>query len=195
VARRDIISLLDRQVTSSRGRLGELTQTFYEGKIDRSVWLEQMRDEIKNAHLTNRALGKGGFDRLGFSDYGSVGGRLHADYRRLESFADDIANGDISIAQALNRSNMYAGNARIQYWEASRSTLVAGPGEMMIEKRNLNPGETCEDCLNYHNQGWQLAAVLPSPGISSACMSNCNCDLESRIIPASEADQWIGTRR
>tara|TARA_R110000868_G_scaffold117128_1_gene311389 strand:+ start:1757 stop:2422 length:666 start_codon:yes stop_codon:yes gene_type:complete len=195
VARRDIVSLLDKQVTSGAERLGELTRDFHEGKIDRAVWLEQMRGEVKTAHLTNRALGAGGWDRLTQADYGAVGGRLQADYRRLEGFADDIASGKASIAQALNRSNMYAGNARVQFWDAERERRTSGTGNVLIERRVLGAAEHCNSCVDFYEQGWQMAGQLPSPGVDSECLSNCKCVIVSKEVPVLIAGEWIGTRR
>jgi hypothetical protein len=197
VARREIVSLLDAQVTSGKERLGELTRDFHEGKMDRAVWLEQMRGEIKTAHLTNRALGAGGWDRLTQADYGAVGGRLQADYRRLEGFADDIASGKASIAQALNRSNMYAGNARVQFWDAEnqRRKDNVTPGNALLEKRTLGAAEHCASCVGYYSQGWQPAGTLPEPGEGSECLTNCQCVKEYKEVPALIAGEWIGTRR
>ena len=125
-----------------------------------------------------------------------MGGKLQADYRRLLNFADAIANGEITIAQALNRANMYAGNARTQYWDAWRSRNRAGVGRTLIEKRNLGAAEHCGDCTTLHARGWQMAGTLPTPGDGSTeCLSNCKCTLEVREVDVLIVGEWLGTRR
>lgn len=196
VARREIVGLLNAHTNAGENRLGDLATALHEGRISRGVFAEQFATEIKRLHLQNRALGAGGWDGLTQADYGAVGGKLQADYRRLLNFADAIANGEISIAQALNRANMYAGNARTQYWEAWRARNRAGIGRVLIEKRNLGAAEHCPDCTELHARGWQMEGVLPTPGDGSTeCLSNCACTMEVREVDILIVGEWLGTRR
>jgi hypothetical protein len=196
VARREIMGLLNAQTNQGGDRLVDLATALRDGRISRGVFAEQFALEIKRQHLQNRALGAGGWDRLTAADYGAVGGKLQADYRRLLNFADAIANGEITIAQALNRANMYAGNARTQYWDAWRSRNRAGVGRTLIEKRNLGAAEHCGDCTALHARGWQMAGQLPTPGDGSTeCLSNCRCTLEVREVDVLIVGEWLGTRR
>lgn len=171
-----------------------LTTAFHEGRIAPAVWVEQMSTNIKRLHLQNRALGAGGWDRLTQADYGAIGGRLRVEYQRLGDFAVAIQNGDSSIAQSLNRVNMYAGTARRQYWQSLESRQLAPPGMVTLEKRNLGRAEHCDDCVEYYNMGWQLIGTMPEPGDGSACMSNCQCTKEYRQVRSEEVRNYIGRR-
>lgn len=194
VARGRIVELLDESIQETQTRMVALTTAFHEGRIAPAVWVEQMSTNLKRLHLQNRALGAGGWDRLTQADYGAVGGRLRAEYQRLGDFAVAIQNGDSSIAQSLNRVNMYAGTARRQYWQAHEARQIAAPGMVTIEKRNLGHAEHCSDCVEYYNRGWQMLGTLPEPGDESQCMSNCQCTKEYRQVRVEEAQNFIGRR-
>jgi len=196
VARSRILGLLDDQVIGAEQRLGELTTAYHEGRLSGSVWVEQMRTQLRRLHLQNAALGAGGWDRLGPREFGRVGGNLRADYQRLESFARDIQDGTLTIGQALNRTNLYIGNARVEFWEAERERVPApGAGNVALERRMLGIAEHCEDCIDFYDQGWQRLGQLPPPGRQSVCLTNCKCRFERTEVLSSVMGEWIGTKR
>lgn len=196
VARREIVRMMNANVAGTETRLASLTIAAHEGRLSPSTFAEQFRTEIKRLHLQNRALGAGGWDRLTQSDYGAVGGKLAADYARVNRFAEALANGDITLAQALNRANMYAGNARTQYWESWRDRNRASIGRVIIEKRNLGAAEHCPDCVELHARGWQMQGQLPTPGDGSTeCLTNCQCTIEAKEVDYLVVGEWLGTRR
>lgn len=195
VGRQAIVSLLDSHVAGSEERLARLVTTYSEGNVSPSVFAEQMRSELKRIHLQARALGAGGWDRLTQSDYGSIGGKLRADYQRIEQLARGIADGDVSLPQALNRAQGYVGNARIGYWDAQREREQPQPGNVIIERRVLGAAEHCQSCLDYYAEGWQLQGILPSPGTDSECGTHCRCHIISREVNRLIVGEYIGTRR
>jgi hypothetical protein len=197
VSRRDILSLLDGSINTAQDRLGALTAALHEGSISPAVWTDQMRTELRRLHLQNRALAAGGWDNLTPRDFGAIGYKLRDDYQRLSSFARDIINGDSTLAQSLSRSNMYAGRARTNFWEAERDRATPSASDRrLIERRLLGAAEHCRTCISLYNDGWQPAGVLPIPGDGSTeCLTNDRCVLERREVPLSELDQWIGTRK
>jgi hypothetical protein len=179
VARRDILGLMERQINSSEQRLADLTTALHEKRISPAIWQEQMRTELRRLHTTNAALGAGGFDRLTAKEWGRTGGLLRSDYQRLTNLANDIVAGKASLPQALQRVHGYIGNARVNFFEAERDAMRA-TGRQFEERRRLGASEHCEDCLEYHAQGWQPLGVLPVPGVGSICATRCRCQLERR---------------
>lgn len=183
-ARRDIINLLETHVDSAERRLGELTTAYFEGNISPSTFQVTMRDELRQLHSQQRALGAGGWDRMDNRAWGSVGGRLGGfggDYERMTNLARDIANGEVTLPQALNRINGYVGNSRIQFWEAEREA-ARQTGRMYEERRRLGNSEHCSDCVDYAAQGYQPLDTLPPPGIGSICSTHCRCTLERKEV-------------
>lgn len=196
VSRRNIVGLLDANVRAGEDRLAALTIAAHDGRLAPSTFVEQFRAEIRRLHLQNRALGSGGWINMTQADYGAVGGKLNADYRRAQGFAEAIANGEISLAQALNRARLYAGNARTQYWEAWRDRQDPRIGRVIIEKRELGAAEHCPGCLELHARGWQMQGVLPTPGDGSTeCLSGCMCTIVAREVDVLIVGEWLNTRR
>lgn len=196
VARQHITGLLDNQVQATAETLTALTTAAHEGRLAPAAYVEQMRTEVRRLTLQNAALGAGGFDKLTQSDYGRVGAQLRGEYQRIVQFAEQMKAGEVTLPQALNRAEMYAGTARKQFWEAEAAHVEPSePGMAILERRLLGVAEHCEDCTQYYDQGWQPLGVLPEPGQESACMSNCKCKKVRMEVRIDEADEWIGTKR
>lgn len=196
VSRRDILGVMEAQTTGLESRLGALTQALADGQLSPAWYLEQASTELRRAHLQQRALGAGGWDRLTARDYGSVGRKLRDDYARLVTLAQGIQDGTVTLPQAMTRIQGYAGSARLEFMEAERQRQQADEGMALIEKRNLAVAEHCGDCLELHSRGWQPVGVLPLPGDGSTeCGTHDRCTIVSRQVPVDDVGEWIGTRR
>ena len=187
VSRNNIVSLLETQVDSTERRLGALVNAAHEGRVSPSWFAETMRTELRRAHLQNRALGMGGFDRLDASNYGAVGRKLRDDYARVARLAQDLADGNVTLPQALQRVRGYAGNARLEYWEAERAAM-RGTGRSMEARRMLNPAEHCQTCIWLASKSWRPMDEIPVPGDGSTeCGSYDRCSIEYRTTPVQNA--------
>lgn len=197
MARRDILLLLEAQSDASEAQMGELTVAAIEGRITPAVWQELMRTEVKRQVLSQAALGSGGWDRISQSAYGRAGSDLRQLYAAISGTAIDIADGNISPAQALARANEYAGHGRSHFYQAERETVQPSASNMMlIERRMLGAGsKTCKDCISFYERGWQPFGALPLPGADSVCRGNCKCRLVIIEVEAVEASDWLGTKR
>ena len=198
VARNRITELLDRSIAGRERRLFAGVRGVMDGRIRPDVWLTRTKTLLKRQYLQDAALAAGGWDQLTFHDYGRIGGKLQAQYRRLEGMRDGIADGTVSEAQALSRMKMYAGNARAEYYEVERERLPATPADKIrIERRRLGAKDkgNCDDCLRYADTGWQMEGRLPVPTQGSVCNGQCRCDLVRKEVPTQEVFDWISTRR
>lgn len=189
-----IRNLLSAHVSSQESAISDLTTGFHDGGIAPAVWLQQMQIQLRRIQMNYRALGAGGYDMMGDGDYLAIDAELMSDYSRLHDFATEI--GDMTLPQAQARSQMYVGNARIQFW-AALAALVGGSGGATIPlmRRVLRPADHCRSCVEYSARGWQRAGSLPQPGQQSECRTNCRCYVLYTAVPSNELDEWIGTRR
>lgn len=196
VGRQDVLRLLDANIDSTSSRLASLATALHEKQISPGIFVDRMRTEIRRLHLQNRALAAGGWDNLTPRDYGAIGRKLRDDYSRLINFANDIRDGNSTLAQSLNRANMYAGHARTNFWEAERDRAVpSSPDMRIVERRMLGIAEHCPTCMRLYDMGWRLIGELPIPGDGSTeCKTNDRCRLIRREVPYWELDQWIGRR-
>ena len=82
------------------------------GKMTLGVWETAIRQQLKTEYIQQYLLGIGGARNITQKDYGSIGGMLREQYRYLNGFAHEIADGKLTPAQIENRLNMYFNSAR-----------------------------------------------------------------------------------
>jgi hypothetical protein len=143
VPKADIVAELRIHQEATYARLNGLTKQLYAGEISLARWQVATASEIKNAHLAQAMFGAGGRANMGNAEWGRVGQTLKEQYRFLDQFAQQIALGHVSEAQALNRIEMYGDASQQSYW-----------GEWAQQRKGkkiyyrLHPAEHCGDCLD-----------------------------------------------
>lgn len=196
VSRNAIMDQLGRAVMEGREMASRLTTAFHEGRLSASAWQEQLRTTLRRMHSQHAALAVGGWDRMTPRDWGRIGQALRGDYARIQRLAESVQNGDVTLAQALQRVDGYMGNARAQYYRAERDRLRPSvPKNQIVSRRILGASEHCPDCLEYYARGWQPVGMLPVPTEGSQCGTYCQCDVIHREVPSAEVAEWIGTKR
>jgi hypothetical protein len=134
------------------------------GELHLGVLIEQMRRE-------------GGKNNATPANYGRVGGTLADEYRYLNGFAIDIANGGVSEAQALARIQQYGNATQQSYWREYK--LLSE-----VIYWNLNPAEHCADCLDLAGRSpYQPQDLSQVPGDgNTTCRGNCKCTLSREVV-------------
>ena len=158
--------------------LDSLTRRLYSGQINVSQWQIGVASELKDAHLAQSMFAVGGRNNMTQANFGRVGGVLADEYRYLDNFARQIANGEISKAQALARIRQYGNATQQSYW---REYAQVTPSNEQIYWR-LNPADHCADCVSLAGGSPYTLANLPTfPGAGETiCRGNCKCELERR---------------
>lgn len=156
---------------SIESNIENITERFLDGKIDLATWQQRMAAELKDAHIVNACIGRGGRAQMTFSDWGRVGARLREQYRYLNRFAEEIKNGLLSNAQISQRALMYARSARISYYDGLTSAKAMA--EFTEEQRVLGYAEHCTDCPDLAGY-WAPIGSLPPIGMTQ-CLTNCKC--------------------
>jgi hypothetical protein len=133
------------------------------------------REEIKDLYIQNYLLGIGGLERMTQADWGSIGGSLTEQYRWLNGFMQDIADGKLSEEQIRARAGMYLNSSREAY-ERAHGKCARELG-MDTEEWHTDPAkENCEDCLAFEAEGPQPLGRFPIPGAGATrCLTNCGC--------------------
>lgn len=182
IAQYRVIRGVEDFIDDSRRNIRKLTQDLLGQKINVADWQRAMAREIKESHVASYVAGRGGKQIITQADYGRMGGMLRwRQYRYLNEFAEQIANGELSPAQIQMRAEMYAGQARSFHYEGYRQAgLAAGFRE---ERWVVDPAkENCPDCLENQSRGWVSFGSFPVPpgGGATRCLTNCGCHLEFR---------------
>lgn len=179
VNRSEALAYVERSFDASRGVVNNYAASVVGGQISPSDWNTRMREEIKGEYIRQYLLGRGGRGSMTDEDFGSIGGMLADQYRYLDSFAAEVAAGNLSEAQIAARARMYVNSAREAY-ERGHYRAVSGTHDEV--RWMLGDSEHCSDCEDLAAVGWQsMDALSTYPGAgATACLTNCKCSLDYR---------------
>lgn len=171
--RGDTLAKVDDLQKAPKNVADQLASWVASGQIDAKAFEAQMRQQIKQAYISEYLLGRGGINAMKPLDWGSIGGMLKEQYKYLAAFAQEIAEGKLTEAQIRARAQMYINSSREAFERAK--ARVAALLNLTEEKWILNPqAENCPDCIYYSQQGWKPVAeeFYPVPGDGS---TQCLC--------------------
>lgn len=174
-----VVSEMRVHQTATFSSLDNITTSLYSGAIDIAEWQSAIALELKDAHLAQAMFGAGGLDNMTPAKWGRVGGTLADEYRHLTNFANDIANGNVSEAQAMARIKQYGNATQQSYWREFAQSSTALLYWLLSAVRN------CPDCIDLASGGPYTADTIPTfPGAGATrCHGNCKCTLERRVVP------------
>ena len=195
VARKDILVLLSASTNANQESMRAGVLAYHSGELDQATFLARTTTMLRREYLQNTALGSGGWERMGPVEWGRIGGRLRSEYAYLRGFAQEIADGTVSAAQAAARMQSYVGGARHEFFRAERENKApAEMGKIAIERRVLSPeAKHCRQCPEYAALGWRPAGELPLPTEECDCRNNCLCSIQTKDVAADAADEMVGT--
>jgi hypothetical protein len=99
---------LEAQSALAAAVLETLTGQLYAGQVSLAEWQMAVAAELRDAHIAHAMCGRGGRERMNARSWGRVGGHLKDEYRWLTRFAEQVADGQVSLAQAQARIGQYA---------------------------------------------------------------------------------------
>lgn len=168
----ELVNLRDEFTDKVMGESDALIEKLLsEGTISVQDWVGEMRGLIKDTYRAMYELAVGGRENMTAADYGRLGGMLQEQYRYLDRFAADLAEGKLTLPQALNRARMYIESATQAFERAKEAglgiTLPQYPGDGGTQCRancrchwdirdrktewacywKLGQAEHCPDCL------------------------------------------------
>ena len=175
VADAKIQKQLDVIVDDFQGNVERLAGRLDSGNLTIAQWQDRMRREIKDVHRTQYMVGRGP-DDMTPRDWGRLGSDLRwMQYDRLDKFALDIADGNLSPAQIKARSKLYMDASTKQYWRGKTEGKIAAG--YVAERRFLGPNDKthCQPCKGFAAQGRQPVGTLPEPGEECEGTIHCHC--------------------
>jgi hypothetical protein len=173
-----IKGLITRQITRSRNELVSLATQLQNGEINLQEWRLASIQELKVLHVANAAAAKGGWAQMTQADYGRAGGKLRSQIEYFDHMAAQVQYGTQKMdGRFMQRVQMYANAGYGTYSQTERESMV--DQGMTEERRVRNAAESCDDCIEYANLGWQPIGTLPRIG-DSQCLTHCACEFEYR---------------
>jgi hypothetical protein len=183
VARSDVRASLDRYLDVLQIEIEQVTQELVDRSRSIGSWQAKMEGIIKRSHTAAASIAKGGWKQAGPRDWSRVGNIVKEQYAYLARFARQLEDGRPLSRGTIVRAQMYGLAATGTYEEILREDdLKNGFDE---ERRLLHSVESCPQCLEYAQRGWQPAGQLPGIGKASQCLTRCRCTFERRRSQAS----------
>lgn len=170
---------------STANALDPLVEITLSGDLTPDQLENRIREDLKREYLRQYYLGIGGRAQMTQADYGSIGGDLAYQYRKLSGFIEEIAAGDLSEAQIRARLRMYVNSARQAFEKAKHKAKVAAGYTHM--RWVLEPSvENCDGCIEFANMGWVAIEDRPyedcRPGTGcTPCLTSCACHVEYSV--------------
>ncbi len=181
-SRADVITLQKKFLSKKEREFVRLSGDILSGKI--GVY-KDLAKTLKQIHLSNAIIERGGIDRLTNSDLGIIGNILKQQYY---SGRDEVTGQNyglkyllrdapsLSEARLKQRLRLYVESAKVTAYALERATAVAAG--LRYAQRFLNPAEHCNSCIYYASLGKQLVETLPLPKTRCECRSNCKCTIQ-----------------
>lgn len=175
VSNEAVVSEMRVHQEASYSTLESLTKSLYRGDISLAQWQIATASELKDAHLAQAIFAAGGRANMGQAEWGRVGQTLREQYGFLDKFAQAIADGTVSEAQALARIDMYGDATQQSYW----GEWAQGRKGKKIYYR-LNISEHCSDCLDrVAGNPYTFETLRGYPGDGSTkCGARDKCTME-----------------
>lgn len=176
VSQAKIKDIVDREyIRSQKDVLSEIGDRLISGNLELADWENEVAKTLKTLHINAYTLGKGGIERLTQRDYGTVGAKIKKEYVYLRNFTNDIATGEMSIAQFKNRLRMYADSAFGTY---QKGRIISHKSDGFNWYRNIrNASESCNECISISAKGWGRTGTYPDIG-ARTCKGDDRCNWE-----------------
>lgn len=169
----------DKSLASAIGRVRDATARLEAGQIDAGTWDMIMRNQIRNEYARQYMAATGGQTQMGKAAWGRVSNMIGEQNRYLAKLTEGLRTGEITPAQAMMRSGMYANSAR-EAWSKGNTVNARELGNDE-EEWVLGDSDHCETCLEFAAQGWREIDYFPEPGAGQTlCLTNCKCHKEFR---------------
>lgn len=146
----------------------------------------EVADVVKQIHILEATLYKGGFDKLTERDLGIIGAELKKQYYSgrdelsgkpygLKQLVADAPNN--TIQQLRNRLTMFGESGQIS---KNRVEIAEKKAQGLTQKyRILNPADHCSECIYYASIG--VVDInddsVPLPKTRCTCRVNCKCSI------------------
>lgn len=161
ISAKQAISYRDQYTDTKIDSVGGLTDKLINRTVSLPEWESAMREEIKQTYIAEYLWGRGGRNNMTQRDWGILGQELREQYAYLSRFADQLAAGEITEAQARLRAKLYI-EGSTQMFERAKS-----------EGRGMRP-----------------LPQYPGDG-NTQCLTNCRCHLEYEEEPNAWLVTWV----
>lgn len=161
VSNAQVTGLRDAFADRVMGRTDGIVSRLVSGDSTISDFESAMRQHVRDVHLAEYTLGRGGRAVMTQADYGRTGYYLRDQYGYLRKFRDEIAAGTLTDEQIKARARLYTEDA-IGAFERGRKAAFEGAGVEYL--KYVTAGErVCPVCKPDNGKVFRLQDVPAIP--------------------------------
>jgi len=161
VSNAQITGLRDGFADRVMGRTDGIVSRLVSGDITISDFESAMRQHVRDVHLAEYTLGRGGRAVMTQADYGRTGYYLRDQYGYLRNFRADIAAGNLTDEQIKARARLYTEDA-IGAFERGRKAAFEAAGVEYV--KYVTAGErVCPICKPDNGRIFRIQEVPAIP--------------------------------
>lgn len=179
VSRASVLDALNTDVQNLSTKLERLQGRLAAGDISLTDFSRLARAEMKPVITRGAALGAGGMDQLQGRQLGTLGAQAKQAYGSLNKLTKQLANGELTLGQAMDRTRKLSNHALQAFHRAEQiSRAEAG---FNLGNRALAPGfKHCPSCPAHETGGWVPIQDIIPIGSACECGGNCKCVIRYR---------------
>jgi hypothetical protein len=170
-----IARLTQGHINNVKDDLKAVGQLLIDGKINLRTWQQTTAETLKILHTQEYLLGIGGQGQIQKADYLEIGRELKVQYKYLRNFAQELTQGIMTPAEALNRITMYGDAAKVSYFRGEKT--ASKRAGFSYGMRILGAAEHCSDCPRIAALGVVPIDELIMPTQQCECRIKCHCSI------------------
>jgi hypothetical protein len=181
VSRAEIVGGLRTLNANSARLLADLAEDVVAGYLLPQDFEQAAMLTLRNLYNANSALARGGWLQMDAAAWGRNGQILRGEYAFLRRFTQELADGNLTAAQARARAALYIGKAYSRFWAEDQLMQVKWGKTEELWEDTQGPNE-CSVCPELAAMGWvPIGAHGTVPGAGGTpCLGNCECGLQYR---------------
>lgn len=185
LSRTKALGFVEESIAAAESVVDTLAGYVAEGFLAPTDFASLAWKEVKDEYIRQYLLGRGGRAQMTQVDWGSVGGSLSEQMRYFRPFMEEVAQGNLSEGQIRSRMRMYINSGREAYERAQAKVAEAAGYDEVLWVLSLG-AESCPDCQEFADMGWQKVADDPYDGAipgsgDTVCLTSCKCHLEWKL--------------
>lgn len=190
VDKKKVLAILLALIQFGRASARTISQSLIDGDSTVSQWSDKMSSLIQSMAISSAVLAYGGAANLTADRQAEIESAVATQQAFLDNFTAQVTAGEVAIGDGLAaRAEMYSTAAYIDYWGFVRDR-EKGEG---WERRVLgDSAESCQDCIDAEDAGWQPNGALPAIG-DSQCSYGCKCTFEFSDTKPDDAEDNMET--
>lgn len=145
-----VLEEVGRLIDAAEAEVSALTEDLYAGDITIDEWEIAVTQTLKDAHIAQAALARGGMAFMTPDDYQMVEETLQDEMTFLDKFGRDIVLG-LSLAMALQRIRQYGNASQQSYWQQWNNAVANQVGTALSSLPPLTrmPGDGSTECRGH----------------------------------------------